>query len=333
MPEHDYHYGSESEQYTFYRLPKVLFTNSRYKILSDSAKILYGLMLDRMALSMKNGWVDESNRVFIFFTLEDVQEYMGCKHEKAVKLLAELDSDKGIGLIERVKRGQGKPTLIYVKKFTAPATGTPPDNRNPLPPNPGSQGFRETEVLTSENQKSGFPKNRGQDFRKTEGNDTEYSNTDLNENNIIKTEYPSIYPSIPPRPPDARSRDAPRPDGMDRMEMYREMVMDNIEYDILSQRYDRERLDEAVEIMLEAICSKREYIRVAGDEFPREVVKSRLLKLSSQHIEYAFDCIDKNTSKVYNIKSYLLTTLYNAPVTIDSYYRAEVSHDLYGSGL
>ncbi|MDL2235902.1 helix-turn-helix domain-containing protein [Christensenellaceae bacterium OttesenSCG-928-L17] len=142
---------------------------------------------------------------------------------------------------------------------------------------------------------------------------------------------PSIYPSIPPRPPDTRSRDAPVPDGMDRMEAYRDMVMDNIEYDLLVERYDRERLDEAVEIMLEAICSKREYIRVAGDEFPREVVKSRLLKLSSQHIEYAFGCIDKNTTKVHNIKSYLLTTLYNAPATIDSYYRAEVAHDLYGS--
>ena len=141
----------------------------------------------------------------------------------------------------------------------------------------------------------------------------------------------SIYPSIEPRPPDSRSRDAPRPDGMDRMETYREMIMENIEYDILVERYGHERLDEAVEIMLEAICSKREYIRVAGDEFPREAVKSRLLKLTSQHIEYAFDCIDKNTSKVYNIKAYILTTLYNAPVTIDSYYRAEVNHDLYGS--
>ena len=151
------------------------------------------------------------------------------------------------------------------------------------------------------------------------------------ENTDSSRKNPSIYPSIPPRPPDARSRDAPWPDGMDKMEMYREMVMDNIEYDLLVERYDRERLDEAVEIMLEAICSKREYIRVAGDEFPREVVKSRLLKLSSQHIEYAFDCIDKNTSKVYNIKAYILTTLYNAPVTIDSYYRAEVAHDLYGS--
>jgi hypothetical protein len=154
------------------------------------------------------------------------------------------------------------------------------------------------------------------------------------ENIDSSSNHPSIYPSMEPGPPGPvrpRSRDAPRMDGMDAMDSYREMIMDSIEYDILVERYGRERLDEAVEIMLEAVCSKREYIRVAGDEFPREVVKSRLLKLTSQHIEYAFDCIDKHTGKVRNIKAYVLTTLYNAPATIDSYYRAEVNHDLYGS--
>lgn len=93
---HDYYYGTEAEQYTFYHLPKVLFTNSRYKNLSDSAKVLYGLMLDRMGLSMKNGWLDEKNRVFIYFTLEDVTEQMNCKNDKGVKLLAELDTIKGV---------------------------------------------------------------------------------------------------------------------------------------------------------------------------------------------------------------------------------------------
>ena len=91
-----YYYGNEADQYTFYRLPKALFTNERYKDLSDSAKILYGLMLDRMGLSIKNRWLDEQDRVYIIFTLEDVQEFMNCKHEKAVKLFAELDTEKGV---------------------------------------------------------------------------------------------------------------------------------------------------------------------------------------------------------------------------------------------
>ena len=90
------------------------------------------------------------------------------------------------------------------------------------------------------------------------------------------------------------------------------------------------RIDETVELMLEVVLSKRPYIRIAGDDFPREVVKSRFLKINSGHLEYVFDCIDKNTTKVGNIKAYLLAALYNAPATMDSYYRAEVNHDLYG---
>ena len=101
-------------------------------------------------------------------------------------------------------------------------------------------------------------------------------------------------------------------------------------HDLLVLRYGRERLDETLELMLEVILSKRPYIRIAGDDFPREIVKSRFLKINSGHLEYVFDCIDKNATKVGNIKAYLLAALYNAPATMDSYYRAEVNHDLYG---
>jgi len=120
---------------------------------------------------------------------------------------------------------------------------------------------------------------------------------------------------------------------MDRIELieaYREIIKENIEYDLLVLRYGRERLDETLELMLEVILSKRPYIRIAGDDFPREIVKSRFLKINSGHLEYVFDCIDKNATKVGNIKAYLLAALYNAPATMDSYYRAEVNHDLYG---
>lgn len=113
----DYFRGCEAEQYAFYRIPKVLFTNDYFKGLSSDAKVLYGLMLDRMALSLKNRWVDDKDRVYIIFTLEQVMEYMNCGKDKGVKILAELDTEKGIGLIERVKRGLGKPAIIYVKSF------------------------------------------------------------------------------------------------------------------------------------------------------------------------------------------------------------------------
>ena len=122
--------------------------------------------------------------------------------------------------------------------------------------------------------------------------------------------------------------------GMDPMELadaYREIIRENVEYSILTERYGEQRMDETVELMLEVVLSKRPYIRIAGDDFPREVVRGRFLKINSSHLQYVFGCIDKNTTKVGNIKAYLLAALYNAPATMDSYYRAEVNHDLYGT--
>ena len=310
---HDYYYGNEADQYTFYRLPKVLFTDGRYKTLSDGAKILYGLMLDRMGLSMKNGWLDEQNRVFIYFTLEDVTEQMNCKNDKGVKLLAELDTVKGVGLIERVKQGQGKPTIIYVKKF-----------------------FDGAEVLTSEKPKSGLPvlpksalpKNRSLDFGKADANKNYKSNTDFNKNNQSDTDYPiQSYPTGKNYQVSQNGLDG---NGLDERNEYRDLIKENVEYDCLCEQYGKERMDEIVELLTDTVCSKREYITIASDDYPAEVVKSRLLKVHQFHVEYVLDCMKKNTSKVRNIKKYLLAALYNAPATMDSYYSAEVNHDFYG---
>ena len=116
---------------------------------------------------------------------------------------------------------------------------------------------------------------------------------------------------------------------MRKRESYRELILENIEYDCLIQnhRLDRDRLDELVELMVDTVCSNREMIRIAGDDYPAEVVKSRFLKLNSSHIEYVLDRMRENTTYVRNIKKYLLAALYNAPATIDSYYTSLVSHD------
>lgn len=111
----DYFYGNEAEQFTFYRIPKILVTSPTFKRVSDSAKLLYGLMLDRMSLSVKNCWFDDENRVYIIYTIDDILCDFGCAKQKALKLLDELEN--GIGLIERKKQGQGKPAIIYLKKF------------------------------------------------------------------------------------------------------------------------------------------------------------------------------------------------------------------------
>lgn len=118
-----YYHGYEGEQFSFYRIPKLLMTSEHFRKLSTDAKLLYGLMLDRMSLSMKNHWLDDQGRVYIFFPVEEVMQILHCKSEKATKLLAELDSKKGIGLIERVRQGQGKPSIIYIKNFTGKELG------------------------------------------------------------------------------------------------------------------------------------------------------------------------------------------------------------------
>lgn len=114
-----YYYGQETIQYAFYRIPKLLVTDERFQGISTDAKLLYGLLLDRMSLSLENGWVDEENRAYIYFPVEEIMERMHCKSEKAVKMLNELDGKRGVGLIEKKRQGQGKPQRIYVKKFTA----------------------------------------------------------------------------------------------------------------------------------------------------------------------------------------------------------------------
>ena len=150
------------------------------------------------------------------------------------------------------------------------------------------------------------------------------------------TDSPSTEGSNPvlssPKAP--RGSDGMGRDWMRERESYRELILENIEYDYLIQNHqlDRDRLDELVELMVDTVCSRRETIRIAGDDYPAEVVKSRFLKLDSSHIEYVLDRMRENTTYVRNIKKYLLAALYNAPATIGSYYTSLVSHDLYGNG-
>ena len=119
---------------------------------------------------------------------------------------------------------------------------------------------------------------------------------------------------------------------MERMREYREIILENIAYDVLAERVDRGRLDDVVDLLVETVCSRKKEIRIGGENFPAAVVCSRLLKLDDGHVEYVLDCLSRNTTKVRNIRAYLLTSLYNAPSTINSYYTAEIGHDLYGGG-
>jgi hypothetical protein len=287
-------------------------TAPHFKKLSSDAKILYGLMLDRMGLSMKNCWIDKNNRVYIFFTLEDVQKCLNCSPATGVKILAELDVPKGIGLIERVKQGQGRPTKIYVKNFSlheeSPAISM------------GNPDFKNVEVKTYKNLKSRLQESKSADFKNLEANQI-----NNNKNNNSYLEHQSIYQgSQSPNPPRTEMN------VIDDMDIYRKIIHENIDYAHLITQHSADEVDEYVQIMLDIICSSSEIIRVGKAEFPAAVVKNRLLKLDFTHIEYVLECMAKNTTKIKNIKSYLLSALYNSFVTINSYYRAEVSHDLHG---
>ena len=293
---YDYFYGAESEQFSFYRIPKVLFTEERFKNISAEAKVLYGLLLDRMSLSAKNGWQDKENRVYIIFTIEDIMEAMGCADQKAGKLLHELESK--CRLIERKRQGLGKPNLIYVKNFVTPS---------------------KSRFLNRENHDSGEVKITDQEPLKSRSNNTEYNNTDISDTDSFP------FTSFRER----HVRETKRSDA-DQRERYREILSGNISYEILLQDYpyDRDILTEILELMVDTVCTTRSTVRISGDDKPAEVVKSQFLKLDSEHIRFVMDGLKDNTTRIRNMRQYLLATLYNAPLTIGNYYRSLVSHDM-----
>lgn len=311
----DYFYGGESEQFSYYRIPRLLVTGPQFRKLSTDAKLLYGLMLDRMGLSAKNGWYDENGKVFIYYTMSEIQCDLNCGHDKAIKMLAELDCGKGIGLIERIKQGQGKPARIYVKRFvtTAIPPKPEPELQAAVPssvPESRSQDFDFPEVQTSD-----FPKSRSREIRSAD-----IGKTDPNYNNIIYPDRSYLYPSIHPS--------EPQMDGMDREER-KAQVQENIGY-IAFTGHDRETVDELVELITDVLCSSQATFRIGGTQFKSEIVKQRFSVLQQSHIEYVLECMRNNTTKIRNIRGYLLTVLYNAPTTIEHYYQAAVQHDLYG---
>jgi hypothetical protein len=270
----------ESEQFTFYRVPKALFTNSKYKVVSSEAKLLYGLLLDRMGLSAKNGWCDNNGLVFIYFTIDEAKECLNCGHEKAGKLFYELEK---IDLVDRRKQGLGKPAIIYVKKFIS--------------------DIRKSDILISEK-----PIFSNLNFSRHDN-----GKSDTNNNNKNYTEKNNINPSI-------------------RVDEMEEILKKQIEYDIFIEHEPsrKKRIGELISIMTDAICNSSNTVRISGSDLPKKKVYERFMKLNFGHIQYVLECLDKNPADICNIRSYLLTALYNAPVTIDSYYSALVNYDLYG---
>lgn len=185
----DYLCGDETTQFSFFRVPSQLISHPRFKGLSADAKLLYGMLLNRMSLSAKNGWHDGAGRVYIYYTVKEVCKAIGCGRNKAMRLLAELDTDKGIGLIERVKQGQGRPDRIFVKRITVQEDTEAPGQGHDAPIS--QDDF-------SDAQRSENPTSSSRENRPLEVSKVNPSYIDKNQTDFIHT-YQSIYPSTPQR--------------------------------------------------------------------------------------------------------------------------------------
>ena len=276
----DYFYGQSGELFSYFRIPKALFQDSRFRQLSTDARTLYGILLDRMSLSAKIGWLDKQGRVYIIYTVREVQESLCCAEHKAVKLFRELEE---IDLIERKRRGLGKPSLIYVKDFTT--------------------GLSKMHNLTCANSNSGAAQSAVQEPPKPQANKTDKNNTEMNEPDPIHSG--------------------------DIREQLEDYFYQTLEVELLLRLCpdDENTIYQIVDLLVDTCSTKRKLLRIAGDDKPAEVVRSRLKKLNADHIRFVLESLAENTAPVRNMKQYLLAMLYNAPTTMNLYYQNKTNHD------
>lgn len=307
-----YFYGREADQYSFYKIPKLLFTEEYFKRISVEAKVLYGLMLDRMSLSVKNEWLDTEGRAYIYYSLDDIMEALGCSNKKAITIMKELDSDAGIGLIEKKRQGQGKPTMIYVKQFMLSEAQNVQKCKNYISGEKmGISEVKNLHILKCKNDMSRSEKNTHLEVKKLHTNKTNINNTEFNntKSNLIISGNDEI--------------------GLDVKE-YAELIRENIDFDGLLEKYpyDQNLINGIYDMVLETVLCRNKTILIASNEYPAELVKSRFMKLTGSHIEYAINCMRTNTTKVRNIKKYMMAALFNAPSTMSGYFQAEANHDM-----
>lgn len=326
MMKFDYYYGSQAEQFSFIRIPRAILTDKVFASLSLQGKVLFSVFLDCMSISMRNGWFDEKNRVFIIYQISEIQEDLGFSKRKAMDYLAELEK---FGLVEKKKRGFGLPNVLYIKNFLIQRDysrsiemgtyGTKQSETKSAEIDTSEVRIRDlrgVEMVTSEVRKS-IPlevQKMGPLKNYINNNQTNMSNTESN--HIVSAET-----GDPMRLDD---------DPMERVNAYENLIKENINYDdlLMAHKYDVQMINGIVQLILEVIVSESNSILVASGRYPAVLVKSKLLKLKYSHIEYVLECLHKNTTKVQNIKKYLLAALFNAPSTMDGYYQAEVNHDM-----
>ena len=282
----DYFYGQAGELFSFFRIPKALFQEQRFQNLSTDAKTLYGILLDRMSLSVKNEWFDKKGRVFIIFTIEDVKRTLRCADNKATRLLRELEE---FGLIERKRRGQGKPCLVYVKNFS-------------------SESSKES-VKNRDNDDSCGSKIACQDPVKSRGIKKKENKTEMNNTNLILSD------------------ESEKMKNRELLEEYFSGSLET-DLLLRLYPDDEDTLYQIVNLLVDTCATNRKLLHIAGDDKPAEVVRSRFMKLNADHIRFVLKCLAENSSPIRNMKQYLLASLYNAPTTMQLSYQNQTNHDL-----
>lgn len=385
----DYYYGVQADQFAFYRIPRLLIKDPHFKGLSSDAKLLYGLMLDRMTLSMRNHWLDDENRAYIIYSINNVMEDLSCSKPTCIKIMKELDS---FGLIERKRKGLGKPDIIYVKNFAVLE-----DNQNR---DEEKEDHASTDSFEGENESVGENGNIINESREDELPEVKDFNSSSKETDLEKAEVEKILKEkeelSPTKGVDAGlSKKSELPEVKD-FNFWNEMALtsggkeplplevknlapnynnnnyNNQSYNYINQSYqsnlssqadqackdeidtigntdayiqqikknldydfyitndvaymDKDLLKELFVIICDVVCTKSETIKISGYVYSCDYVRSKFLRLTSNHVMYVMDCIKNTTTKIANIKAYLLVALFNAPSTIDHYYQQEVRH-------
>lgn len=362
--EFNYYYGTQADQFSFIRIPRVILTDKTFAALSLQAKVLYGLLLDRMGLSMKNGWLDKENKVYIIYQISEIQEDLGFSKKKAIDYLAELED---FGLIEKKRRGLGLASIIYVKSFVVEAADTEDEyveaeaegtlRSVDLGTSDKVEDVKKEQRINAENDNSSMNKPEKQPYLQIYGNNFSRSadlgtsrSVDLGTSGSVKTEPQEVSVreslEVPMQVPLSNynkinntywnniksNHIVSDPDavGFDEKRTYAELIKENIGLDILCLRNPqmKELIMGIYDLILETVLCQNESILIASNHYPASLVRSKFLRLDSSHVEYVLECLRGNTTKVKNIKKYLLAALFNAPTTIDGYYQAEVNHDM-----
>ena len=322
--EFDYYYGVEAEQFTFVRVPKVLFTDKEhFGGLSNEAKLLYGLLLERMSLSRKNNWIDKHNRVYVIFPVEEIEESLNVGHEKALNLLKELDDQSGIGLVKKKRRGLGLPSILYVKNFIVKGE----QNTDRVPTSRSTENeFQEvgkTDFKKSEKQTSANPKNRLLEVRNSDSNNIDINNTDMSytyDQSIDQSRFG--FQNFSPGADGLI-------DGIDRNTVEEE-VKKQIDYDCLISHPDSsvvQMAEEIKDLMVDVLCGERSVVS-EGKRVSEESAKSAYRKITFDHVQYVMKSLVSYPDKISRIDRFLTTSLYNSVYTLTNSTFAGFEHDM-----